>query len=460
MGHRIWRAASPFMTVFALSAAYVACIICIGASALKALPGERRHVSGGQTAAAFALGCGILSTALFWMSMAGIRPTRMSVGGAAILLSLCFYGAYRAKHGPAVVVDPGGGPFISGMLFIAALFGLAFVAFASVGVPLYEWDAIAIWGLKAKAVYHEPVREAAYFHDLTKSYSHLDYPLGVPFLTAGVYAMLGGVNDIWGKSILPCVYLAFVFLIFSFLCGILDRWCALSLSAAAAFTPAVIRWAGAGTADSVLMMYITGAVVFLCRWLEKGRGADIILAILFSSFCVFTKHEGLPFSLALGISLGLVSPRGRRRWAFVFLLGVMAASLPWFGFLQNLPQTKENYWMRATPAHMIPNLDRLKVILPAFAEELVRFNNWGGVWVLLAASAAIGIQAFRESPTRLLWFTLFQMACIYLLAYVVTPHDAKDLIDVSLTRLCIHLLPAALLLTGIHLGAFLKSTRG
>jgi len=46
-----------------------------------------------------------------------------------------------------------------------------------------EWDAFAIWGFKAKVLTHEALRPTpAYFHDLTLSYSHLDYPLMVPFL--------------------------------------------------------------------------------------------------------------------------------------------------------------------------------------------------------------------------------------------------------------------------------------
>ena len=58
--------------------------------------------------------------------------------------------------------------------------------------PLVEWDAFAIWGFKAKVLVHEALRPApAYFHDLTLSYSHLDYPLMVPFLTAGAYAAMG-----------------------------------------------------------------------------------------------------------------------------------------------------------------------------------------------------------------------------------------------------------------------------
>lgn len=443
-----------------LSAVYAASIVCVGAAALKALAGNRRYVAGGQTATAFALGCGILSTALFWMSLAGIRPTRVSILSVTILMSLCFYGVYRRMNGqkedgPASTIVSAGFPRISGLLFIVVLSGLAFVTYASVGVPLHEWDAIAIWGLKAKVVYHEPIREAAYFRDLTKSYSHLDYPLGPSFLTAGVYGMLGGVNDIWGKSILSCVYLAFVFLMFNCLCEKMDRWLAFALSTAAAFTPAVIRWAGAGTADFVLMMYIAGAVGFLYRWLEKGQRADFVIAILFSSFCVFTKHEGLPISLALGISLGLASPRGKRHWAVLYLISVLAVSLPWFGFLQTLPQTQENYWMRMTAGHIIPNLDRLKVILPAFMAETVQFKNWGGIWILLAVSAVLGRRAFQESSTRFLWFTWVHQICIYILAYVVTPHNAKDLIDVSLTRLYLHVLPVSIFLVAAHFQEFL-----
>ena len=429
-----------------LSIAYILCIYCVGRAALKFLG------KGADAAVAFALGCGILSTALFWASLAGVRPTRVCVLIGTLLLSGIFFWAARISRQEVFIEEKK-----SGRIFLLpVLIGLAVVTYTSVVVPMDEWDAMAIWGLKAKVVYQEPVRAASYFHDPAKSYSHVDYPLGLPFLTAGLYGILGGYENTWGKAVLPCIYLAFVFLPLGFLTEKLGRPAAGALTAAAAVTPAVIRWAGAGTADCVLMMYVTGTLIFLARWIEGGPRSDMALAILFSAFGVFTKNEGLPIVLALGISVGLAAPPGRRRGAVIYAAGVLVLSLPWLLFLQTLPQTKENYWARAAVGQIIPHLDRLGVILPAWAAEAVQFKNWSGTWLILAASAAVGARAFMEGSTRFLWFALLQIFAVYVLAYVVTPYDVNHLMSVSLTRLSLHLLPAAILLTGAHLGAFLK----
>ena len=48
-----------------------------------------------------------------------------------------------------------------------------------------------------------PVPNPDLFHDASLSYSHLDYPLMVPFLTAGASAAMGTVDDQTGKLVSP-----------------------------------------------------------------------------------------------------------------------------------------------------------------------------------------------------------------------------------------------------------------
>ena len=82
------------------------------------------------------------------------------------------------------------------------LAGLVMIVVVALSSPLSEWDAFAIWGFKAKVLTHDALRPTpAYFHDLTLSYSHLDYPLMFPFLTAGAYAAMGTVDDQTGKLV-------------------------------------------------------------------------------------------------------------------------------------------------------------------------------------------------------------------------------------------------------------------
>src|SRR3990167_5411547 len=313
-----------------LSALYALVLVCLGEAILRLVraPGAGGRLSRG--AMSLAVGAGDLPILLFWVSLLGLRPTRPVTLGCVAVVGL--FGLFREDRR---LVRPTHERF-DAFVLLCALPALGFVAFVSIGVPLYEWDALAIWGLKAKVVYFEPVRQAAYFHDASKIYSHPDYPLGLPFLTAGLYGLLGGVDEIWGKAMLPCLFFAFVFVLYQGLRECVDRRVALVLACATAYLPTVIRWAGAGTADAVLTLYIAGSLYYWMRWFRRPESSEWLLAAFFSAFGLFTKTEGLATALAIGLAAALAAPRGRRRVAIYYGGVVALISTPWVLFQQTL----------------------------------------------------------------------------------------------------------------------------
>jgi len=128
------------------------------------------------------LGFGLLGTVLFWVSLAGLRPHRWVVLGlgAAGLVALLALARGRWRR-PDLTARAGPAAVILVLLLVAANAVVAVNAFAS---GLTAWDAFAMWGLKARVLYHEPVLDAAYFRQLPLAYSQLDYPLLLPFLYA------------------------------------------------------------------------------------------------------------------------------------------------------------------------------------------------------------------------------------------------------------------------------------
>jgi len=97
-----------------------------------------------------------------------------------------------------------------------------------------------------------PAPDTAYFHDLTLSYSHLDYPLMVPFLTAGAYAAMGTVDDQTGKLVSVFLDVLIVPMVYLGLRWKLRRLPAACLSAILAMLPVMFRY---GASD-----------VRTCRW--------------------------------------------------------------------------------------------------------------------------------------------------------------------------------------------------
>lgn len=447
------------MSIPALALAYAGLLTCVGVCALKAMTANP-ELDNSRYAAGFALGAGGTSIALFWLSLLSIRPGRAVVAGLLCVTLTALYLASRRMSSSTPAARPWSGCFHAGLrkfpiFFTALLPGLALVTWHAVGTPLFEGDAVAIWGLKAKVVYEQPVRSAAYFHEIEKSYSHLDYPLGAPFLTAGLYGLFGGVDDRWGKSVWPFVYLAFLCLCHSGFRAYVEREIAAGLTVVASLTPALLRWAGSGLADVLLAMYLAASLIHALRWIEQGIRRDLVLSAVFAAFSVFTKNEGLPIALSLACALGFSAPPGRRREAPGIFLGTTALiSIPWFLFLVHLPQTHENYWSKIALGSGPALFARLGAILAALMREALRFREWGGIWILLGTLAFLGQGAFQSRAMRFLWIAISLHLAAYVWAYGVTPWDVAELIEVSLSRICLHLLPAGLLLIAIHLGAF------
>jgi hypothetical protein len=226
------------------------------------------HASGQATPAQLlglvpALGAGTLGWLLFWFSLLGFAPSRplLAVIGFSTLAGLLLLARFRrlASLNLASVWTKNDVWCLVPVLMILTAAGL--LAAASLSVPLVDWDSFAIWGFKAKVLSHAALRPTpAYFHDLTLSYSHLDYPLLLPFLTAGVYAAMGAVDDQTGKLVSVFLDVLIVPLVYLGLRWKLSRLPALCLCAVLVWLPPFLRLGGTGCADVPLAMFYAGGI--------------------------------------------------------------------------------------------------------------------------------------------------------------------------------------------------------
>jgi hypothetical protein len=89
-------------------------------------------------------------------------------------------------------------------------------------------------------------------------------------------------------------------------------------------------------------------------------------------------------------------------------------------------------------------------ILSAFAGRIVAWNQWGLLWLLLGTATALGWRQARSRAVQVVWVLLALHGLMYGIAFLVTPWELQVLLDNSLDRLLLHLLPAVILLTGWH----------
>src|SRR4051812_25482565 len=166
-------------TMIAWLLIYVGVIALSGAALTAAILGARRQRLADVVGLSGALGCGGVATLLMWISMVGFKPSRgivLAIGVVAIVALIALRRRLprleRPLAPPARITD-------ALTLIAFALVTLQFACAAAFAfLPAFEIDAIAIWGLKAKVIYFQPLHpRPEYFSDLSLSFTHLDYPL-------------------------------------------------------------------------------------------------------------------------------------------------------------------------------------------------------------------------------------------------------------------------------------------
>ena len=274
-------------------------------------------------------------------------------------------------------------------------------------------------------------------------------------------------------------------------------------------------------ADIPLACYIASALLCWVRWAgcpstdTRGAFRALLLASLFGCFAAWTKNEGLAFFAILTVLTALragvqwrwaagptsavggtgASPRphragGRREhpcaWDARALalrvpvpppgkrsihvnfheLGRSAGALaggwlllvPWLLFRHSLPVADENYPAHLQLAVLWANLGRLPVVLLTWLREFADASQWSLLWLLAAVAA---VWALRRRRGRALWLLAFGFSqlLVYTVVTVVAPWDVNELLSLTSTRLLLHVLPAAVLLSVILVGA-LRQAQG
>jgi hypothetical protein len=446
---------------------YLLLIELVGCAVITAIKPANRLTIAEWIGLGAAVGAGTTGLLLFWASLLGFAPSRIVlaiIGGLALASLLVRNGGKLPMRAMLRPDDREKGDGWAIVPLIVAAGGLALIAGSALAAPLLDWDAFAIWGLKAKVLIHGALRPTpAYFHDWTFSYSHLDYPLLVPFLTAGAYAAMGTIDDQTGKLVSVFLDTLLVPMVYLGLRWKLRRLPAACLTAILVMLPVMFQFAGAGCADLPLAMFYAGSILHVARWIDRQQREDLLLAILFSAFAAFTKNEGLILALANGaVMLGFGLGRGpRRAWrgALVFFAGLLAVEAAWLIWSRDLPRTHENYGAKLLSPLLVTNLPKITQIIPIMMMQTTAIQNWGLLWIMAGVLALLGWRAFARRYVLAVWILLGLHLLSYALAYSVTPWNLTTLIPMTLDRLLLHAVPAVVLLAGWHWAEIMSAGR-
>lgn len=434
---------------------------CVWPSDLKA-PAERLlHAS-----LSVGIGLGLSSLTYFSWRLLGQKSGWGCLAVDAALVLLLGLVAWRLRGRALLPSLPShqGRPLgwlVDGTFAVGLVTSVASFAASAVANPHGEWDAWAIWNMRARFLFRGQEHWADAFSPIL-AWSHPDYPLLVPSAVARLWTY-GGHESHWAPVLVDFLFsygavgllVSTVWLLRGRMQGMLAG---VVLLATAAFT-------GHGAsqyADVPLAYGFLAAVALVSLAIASAPRAMtsfLALAGTMAGFAAWTKNEGLLFLMAFGMAvavLTLVTPSLRTvKTHLAALLAGLMVVLPFIAYFKvALAPPNDLMSPAGGPSTLAKLLDpaRHRLILAAYESQFKTFGQ-GAPGILIGLLVLAGLhrdpKTFRVVLVPVL--TLVFLLVGYYGVYLITPHDVAWHLATSLGRLVIQVWPLAVLATFLSL---------
>ena len=324
----------------------IAVALVVGSGGLVAASALRRGGVRGTRLIGYSVGFGPLigqgmaSLQFFYFRALGWRPATTAdflvLLGVLLLILEAGEWAGRARNlsHKSAVARPSWLSLLEMVAFAGASCVAAAVwhAFSDIGShwPIGSWDAVAIWNLKARLLYHGydtfPTALQALW---PPSLPH--YPLMLPGVLAAHYSMLGAESEELARLIGLANVVGVGALLFTVVADRGDR--IVAAAALAMFWSALPVWlVGFGQVSDVLLSYaVLGAFVSLASRLEDDPDRAAIPAALGGvclGYACWTKNEGLVLAVILAFWYFVFDVTRGRRAPWATSCWIAAGALP------------------------------------------------------------------------------------------------------------------------------------
>lgn len=364
------------------------------------------------------------------------------------------------------------------VLLWAVLLGMAFWSWQAFRHPFGEWDAVAIWNLRAShlagAATAPRTFDRRWQMDATfdRSMEHTDYPLLLPGVVAIGWAAIGDTATWVPMGIAALVTIGTALLLVGIIGQLGDPRVAAMAGMLVIVSPPYLRLGSSQYADLPVAFYLLGCWGMLAAALHieetLARAGRLLLAGILGGMLAWTKNEGLVLALiglATWTAVSLVQSRrhsiGMLTWLRSECLPLAAGAAPVFMVVLffKLSWAPANDLMEARNSGelwaKLTDIPRIQVILQHAAAVFAKNAVWwaGGPGLLLIGLFVFARQNLRPArpPVVFLFLGLFFALAVIALVYWTTPRDPAWHIDSSLSRLLLQLWPVLFLMIAILL---------
>jgi hypothetical protein len=357
---------------------------------------------------------------------------------ALVILSLFIYYKLRGQIKSPTVFE----------LTLTDLLLFVFIVFSTYRFFHYanrwgDWDAWAIWNLKAKLLVSSATWKDI-FNPLLE-YSHRDYPLLLSSIIASVWKIIGSFDPL-----VPLFfsYLIFIILVCTAFYSMRSRVISCFFLLILMLDENFIALAASQFADTLLALFIFISV-FLYHAYVGSKDRKLLLALGFAaSTVVFIKNEGWPFFIMMSL-LVVYDQLKVKKNMLLFFTGTSFFII--IAILFKIFYAPSNYLFNDQNkliALKLFDLKRYLVILRYFLSEFV--IRYSLVVVLFLAIILFGVKLHLQ-PTI---YLIVGMAITYFFIYVITPEDLEWHLLTSINRLFHQLYPSVLFILFYNLDNF------
>ncbi|PJF40250.1 MAG: phospholipid carrier-dependent glycosyltransferase [Chloroflexi bacterium] len=307
--------------------------------------------------------------------------------------------------------------------------------------PFGDFDAWAIWNLRARALFR-----GAFVDAFPRAASHADYPFLLPLLVSSGWRFVGHETQT-----VPIIIAGF----FTFGTGVvlyatltlLRIWQAHLMLILLLGTPAFIHIGAKQLADVPLGFFNLLAVAALVIYLRHKKEMWLVGAGVATGFALWMKNEGALFAIAVALAFLPVLRHPRR--IRLFLSGALPFVIALLIFKLTLaPPNDLVAGQGAATIDRITDLPRYATIIRAFFRDL----RW-----YLAATILTMLFIHVRQPLRLWgWHRPVMMTTLLILAgyfvvFVTTPQPLQWHLDTAFNRLIMHFWPLTVFWLGLML---------
>ena len=415
------------------------------------------------------LGFGLLSCASFLsLSLFDASPSGLVVTDVALVLLLGIVGfwaftrrAPRASRRvpPTALPTPTLRCLLMGSLTITFVCALFTFLGLSARNPHGQWDAWAIWNLRARFIARAGSDWRDAFSELLE-WSHSDYPLLVPLSVARLWQYLGSESLAAAATIAMLFTFTTVALVWASL-AMLRGWSQATLAALLLLGTSTLIMHGAfQMADVPLGFFILATVVGLSVKDRLPEQATHVLVVtgMTAGMAVWTKNEGWLVLISVVSAHAFILGRMRawgcwRRELRIFAFGLTPVLLVVLYFKLALAPSNDlvsnQGWHETIPRLFAPL--RYVEVLRGFKNAVVDLGDASLInplLVLLLYLVCVGIQPDERDRAGLATglVTLGLMVTGYGLVYLTTPQDLAWHLETSAVRLLMQLWPSMVFL--------------